>query len=218
MTRSSSEPSKSVVLVVDDDPTIREAIKELLHSVSLESTAYSSAPAFLSGQLPDQTSCLITDVRLPGLGGLDLQAEMVKRHINIPIIFVTGYGDVEMSVRAMKAGAFGFLTKPFRAEDLLDAVRGALDEDRKRREYEDKAYDIRRRYDALSERQQEIMILVITGLMNKQVAAEIGIAEVTVKVHRHNIMHKLGARNVAELVRMAAVLELPQADYLRIQG
>jgi len=219
MKASSSEASNnSMVHVVDDDPDIREGIKALLDCVSLQSKAYGSAKEFFGSKLPDQASCLILDVRLPGLSGFDFQNELARRNINFPIIFITGYGDVRMSVEAIKAGAFEFLTKPFRGEDLLDAVRGALDGDRKRREYEDKVHDTRRRYDALSERQQEIMSFVTTGLMNKQVAAAVGIAEVTVKVHRHNLMKKLGARSVADLVRMASILGLPPGNYLRVGG
>jgi FixJ family two-component response regulator len=149
------------------------------------------------------------DVRLPGLSGLDFQAELAKVNVNIPIIFITGYGDIPMSVKAMKAGAIEFLTKPIREQDLLDAVQAALDRDRTRRKSEEKILDLRTRYDALSRREQEVMSLVTAGLMNKQVAAEIGIVEVTVKVHRHNIMKKLGAKTLADLVRMADALGLP---------
>ena len=208
---SSEQSSDSVVLVVDDDPDVREGIETLLHSVSLQSKAYASASEFFGSKLSDQPSCLILDVRLPGLSGFEFQAELAKGHISIPIIFITGHGDVRMSVKAMKAGAVEFLTKPFREQDLLDAVRVALDRDRKRREFEDTIHDLRLRYNALSRREQEVMIFVVAGLMNKQVAAEIGIAEVTTKVHRHNLMKKLGARSLADLVRMAGILRLPHA-------
>jgi FixJ family two-component response regulator len=197
-----------IVLVIDDDPDVRDGLKALLHSVNLESKVYRSAPEFFRSKLPDQVSCLILDVRLPGLSGLDFQAELAKVNINIPIIFITGYGDIPMSVKAMKAGAVEFLTKPVREQDLLDAVRSALDQDRERRKSEEQMYDLRTRFDALSPREQEVMGLVAAGLMNKQVAAEIGIVEVTVKVHRHNIMKKLGARSLADLVRMADALGL----------
>jgi FixJ family two-component response regulator len=151
---------------------------------------------------------LILDVRLPGLSGLDFQAELAKVNINIPIIFITGYGDIPMSVKAMKAGAVEFLTKPVREQDLLDAVRAALNQDRERRKSEERMHDLRARFEALSQREQEVMGLVAAGLMNKQVAAEIGIVEVTVKVHRHNIMKKLGAKSLADLVRMSDALGL----------
>jgi FixJ family two-component response regulator len=151
---------------------------------------------------------LILDVRLPGLSGLDFQAELAKVNINIPIIFITGYGDIPMSVKAMKAGAVEFLTKPVREQDLLDAVRAALNQDRERRKSEERMHDLHARFEALSQREQEVMGLVAAGLMNKQVAAEIGIVEVTVKVHRHNIMKKLGAKSLADLVRMSDALGL----------
>jgi FixJ family two-component response regulator len=198
-----------IVLVIDDDPDVREGLRALFQSVNLESRAYRSAPEFFRSKLPDQVSCLILDVRLPGLSGLDFQAELAKVNVNIPIIFITGYGDIPMSVKAMKAGAIEFLTKPIREQDLLDAVRAALDRDRARRKSEERILDLRTRFDALSRREQEVMGLVTAGLMNKQVAAEIGIVEVTVKVHRHNIMKKLGAKTLADLVRMADALGLP---------
>jgi FixJ family two-component response regulator len=201
----------SIVIVIDDDSDVREGIGALLESVSLNSKAYASAAEFLRSKRSDQTSCLILDVRLQGLSGLDFQAELANLRINIPIVFITGYGDIGMSVKAMKAGAVEFLIKPVREQDLLDAVRIALNRDRQRRDGEDKTDDLRSRYNALSQRQQEVMTLVVTGLMNKQVAAEIGIAEVTVKVHRHNIMKKLGAKSLPELVRMADILEPPHA-------
>ena len=198
-----------IVLVIDDDPDVREGLRALFQSVNLDSRAYRSAPEFFRSKLPDQVSCLILDVRLPGLSGLDFQAELAKVNVNIPIIFITGYGDIPMSVKAMKAGAIEFLTKPIREQDLLDAVRAALDRDRTRRKSDEKILDLRTRFDALSRREQEVMGLVTAGLMNKQVAAEIGIVEVTVKVHRHNIMKKLGAKTLADLVRMADALGLP---------
>jgi FixJ family two-component response regulator len=201
-----------IVVVIDDDPDVREGLKALFQSVNLESRAFKSAPEFFRSKLPDQVSCLILDVRLPGLSGLDFQAELAKVNVNIPIIFITGFGDIPMSVKAMKAGAVEFLTKPIREQDLLDAVRAALDRDRMRRKSEEKIQDLRARFDALSAREQEVMSLVASGLMNKQVAAEIGIVEVTVKVHRHNIMKKLGARSLADLVRMADALGLSRSS------
>jgi FixJ family two-component response regulator len=204
----SQHDDEPIVLVIDDDPDVRDGLKALLHSVNLESKVYRSAPEFLRSRLPDQVSCLILDVRLPGLSGLDFQAELAKVNINIPIIFITGYGDIPMSVKAMKAGAVEFLTKPVREQDLLDAVRAALNQDRERRKSEERMRDLRTRFEALSQREQEVMGLVAAGLMNKQVAAEIGIVEVTVKVHRHNIMKKLGAKSLADLVRMSDALGL----------
>jgi FixJ family two-component response regulator len=204
----SQHDDEPIVLVIDDDPDVRDGLKALLHSVNLESKVYKSAPEFLRSKLPDQVSCLILDVRLPGLSGLDFQAELAKVNINIPIIFITGYGDIPMSVKAMKAGAVEFLTKPVREQDLLDAVRAALNQDRERRKSEERMQDLRTRFEALSQREQEVMGLVAAGLMNKQVAAEIGIVEVTVKVHRHNIMKKLGAKSLADLVRMSDALGL----------
>jgi FixJ family two-component response regulator len=204
----SQHDDEPIVLVIDDDPDVRDGLRALLHSVNLESKVYRSAPEFLRSKLPDQVSCLILDVRLPGLSGLDFQAELAKVNINIPIIFITGYGDIPMSVKAMKAGAVEFLTKPVREQDLLDAVRAALNQDRERRKSEERMHDLRARFEALSHREQEVMGLVAAGLMNKQVAAEIGIVEVTVKVHRHNIMKKLGAKSLADLVRMSDALGL----------
>jgi FixJ family two-component response regulator len=218
--RAAMEPAASpvqsddnpIVLVIDDDPDVREGLKALFESVNLQSRTYKSTPEFLRSKLPDQVSCLILDVRLPGLSGLDFQAELAKVNVNIPIIFITGFGDIPMSVKAMKAGAVEFLTKPIREQDLLDAVRAAIDRDRTRRKSEEKIQDLRTRFHALSAREQEVMSLVASGLMNKQVAAEIGIVEVTVKVHRHNIMKKLGAKSLADLVRMADALGLPRND------
>jgi len=207
-----SNEDDPLVLVVDDDPDVREGLRALFQSVNLKSKAYSSAPELFRSKLPDQVSCLILDVRLPGLSGLDFQTELAKVQINIPIIFITGHGDIPMSVKAMKAGAVEFLTKPIREQDLLDAVRAALDRDRHRRQHEKRAHNLRSRFEALSHREQEVMTLVAAGLMNKQVAAEIGISEVTVKVHRHNIMKKLGAQSLADLVRMADALGLPHRN------
>jgi FixJ family two-component response regulator len=212
MTPASSGHSRDpLVLVVDDDPLVRELIADVLASISLQSKAYASASEFFGSKVPDQATCLILDVRLPGLSGFDLQAELVQKRINIPIIFLSGYADIRMSVKAIKAGAVEFLTKPFREQDLLDAVRAALDRDRERREYEDKINDLHRRYNALSKREQEVMNLIVAGLMNKQIAKEVGLAEVTTKVHRHKLMKKLGARSLPDLVRMAGILGLPHA-------
>jgi len=199
-----------IVYIVDDDLDVREGLQSLLQSVGLRSEGFDSSAALLRSELADEVSCLVLDVRLPGLSGLDFQAELAKEQIRMPIIFITGHGDIPMSVKAMKAGAVEFLTKPIRELDLLDAVRIALDRDRARREHEKELQALRARYDSLSPREREVMRMVAAGLMNKQAAAEIGISEVTVKVHRHNIMQKLGARSLAELVRTADSLGIPR--------
>jgi FixJ family two-component response regulator len=201
--------SGPIIYIVDDDADVREGLQNLLQSVGLKSETFSSTTALLKSKLADEVSCLILDVRLPGLSGLDFQAEVSKEQINVPIIFITGHADVPMSVKAMKAGAVEFLTKPIREQDLLDAVRLALDRDRVRRQHEKEIQELRASYDSLSHREREVMRLVVAGLMNKQAAAEIGISEVTLKVHRHNIMKKLRARSLADLVRMAESLGIP---------
>jgi FixJ family two-component response regulator len=202
--------SVPIVYIVDDDADVREGLQNLLQSVGLRSETFSSTTALLKSKLADEASCLILDVRLPGLSGLDFQAEVAKEQIKVPIIFITGYADVPMSVKAMKAGAVEFLTKPIREQDLLDAVRTAVDRDRARRQHDSDMQELRANFDSLSLREREVMRLVVSGLMNKQAAAEIGISEVTLKVHRHNIMKKLRARSLAELVRMADSLGIPR--------
>jgi FixJ family two-component response regulator len=197
---------QSTVFVVDDDASIRDALKSLFGSVGLQAQAFASAPEFLQAKLPDTPSCLVLDVRLPGLSGLDFQAELAKANIQLPIIFITGHGDIPMTVRAMKAGAVEFLTKPFRDQELLDAVQLGLDRDRARRNSDKAVSSVRARYDSLTPREQEVIGLVTSGLMNKQIAAEIGVTEVTVKVHRGHVMRKMGAKSLAELVRMADAL------------
>jgi FixJ family two-component response regulator len=201
--RSESNP---IVFVVDDEAYVREGLSDLLSSIGLRSAAFGSTAEFLLSKPPNEVSCLILDVRLPGLGGLDFQTELAAANIGIPIIFITGHGDIPMTVRALKAGAIEFLTKPFRDQDILDAVRIAIDHDRARRDSARATHDLRFRFEALSPREHETIALVTAGLMNKQVAAEMGVSEVTVKVHRHNIMRKLGAKSLADLVRMADAL------------
>src|SRR4029077_7742265 len=177
----------SLIYVVDDDRDVREGLTALLESVGLSAVTFASTVDFLEYKRPDEPSCLILDVRLPGLSGLDLQAELSKAGVDIPIIFVTGYGDIPMTVGAMKAGAVDFLTKPVREQDLLDAVRRALDSDRAKRELEAKIRNLRARFETLSNREVQVMARVCAGLMNKQGAAEIGVSEITFKVHRHNV-------------------------------
>jgi FixJ family two-component response regulator len=197
---------KQIVFVVDDDASMRQALGNLIQSVGLHVETFASAQEFLAVKLPDAACCLILDVRLPGLSGLDFQAKLAGSKIAIPIIFITAHGDIPMSVRAMKAGAVEFLPKPFRDQDLLDAVQVALDRDKARHEGERTRSDLRLRFETLTPREQEVMACVTGGLMNKQVAAEIGITENTVKVHRGNVTKKMGAKSFAELVRMADVL------------
>jgi len=198
----------AVVFVVDDDASLRQALVSLLQSVGLRVEAFGSAADFLKkGQLRDvAAACLVLDVRLPGVSGLDFQAELTKAKIQIPIIFISGFGDIPMTVRAMKAGAVEFLTKPFRDQDLLDAVQLALERDRERRAQESAVSKLRARFEALTPREQEVIGLVTAGLMNKQIASELGVSEITAKVHRGNIMRKMGARSLPELVRMADAL------------
>jgi FixJ family two-component response regulator len=202
----SKEPAKSIVFIVDDDASMRQALARLFRSVDLEAEAFGSTADMLRHEFPDAPSCLVLDVRLPGLSGLDFQAELTKAQIKIPIIFMTGHGDVPMSVKAMKAGAVDFLTKPFRDQDMLDAVGLAIENDRKRRSGESAMTDVRTRFETLTARERQIMGLVTTGLMNKQVAAEVGLSLITVKIHRGHIMRKMHARSLAELVRMADAL------------
>ncbi len=196
---------------MDDDLDVREGLRSLLQSIGLRSQAYGSATDFLTVERPDGVSCLILDVRLPGLSGLDFQAELAGTQTTIPIIFLTGHGDIPMTVKAMKGGAVEFLSKPVRDQDLLDAVRIALDRDRAQREEFSKLRDLRGLYNSLSMREQQVMGLVCSGKMNKQTAAELGISEITVKVHRHNVFKKLGAKTLPDLVRMADLLEIPRA-------
>jgi FixJ family two-component response regulator len=198
--------AQELVFVIDDDASMRTSLSSLFRSVGLKVEAFDSAADFLKIGRPDTASCLVLDVRLPGVSGLDFQAELVKANIRIPIVFITGHGDIPMTVKAMKAGAVEFLTKPFREQDLLDAVRLGLERDRTRRAGEAILSELRGRFEALTSREQEVMAFVTSGLMNKQIAADLGVSEITVKVHRGNVMRKMGAKSLADLVRMADVL------------
>jgi len=198
-----------VVFVVDDDPSVRSSLRFLLSSVGLQVESFDSAETFLQRTPPDAPSCLVLDVRLRGLSGLDFQRELAARNIRIPIVFVTGHGDIPMSVRAMKAGAIEFLTKPYRDQDLLDAVRIALERDRARREQEKDLTDLQQRFDSLTPREQEVISKVVSGMLNKQIAGELGTAENTVKVHRSRAMEKMNAQSFADLVRMIEKLKGP---------
>jgi FixJ family two-component response regulator len=202
----SASTKEPIVFVIDDDESMRRALTNLFQSVGLKVEVYSSASEMLLGKLPDVASCLVLDIRLPGLSGLDFQTELAKANIHIPIIFMTGHGDIPMTVRAMKGGAVDFLGKPFRDQDMLDAVVTAIERDRKRREADKVVVHLQALFETLTPREREVLPLVSSGLMNKQVAAELGLAEITVKLHRGHIMRKMEAKSLADLVRKAEIL------------
>ena len=204
--------AEATVFVVDDDESIREALRDLLESVGLRVETFASAPEFLQSRRSDVPGCLVLDIRLPGLSGLDLQREMAVANINTPIIFITGHGDIPMTVRAMKAGAVEFLTKPFRDQDLLDAIQQALGRDRAARQEQADTAELRSRFNSLTPRESEVFALVVTGLLNKQIALQLGTSEITIKQHRHQVMRKMEADSFAELVRMAEKLGIPATE------
>ena len=195
-----------IVFVVDDDASMRRALTNLFESVGLKVEAFGSAPQLLQAKPPEVPSCLVLDIRLPGVSGLELQSDLAKANIHTPIIFITGHADIPMTVRAMKGGAIDFLTKPVRDQDILDAVQAAIERDRKRRDLNKTVSNVKSRFESLSSRERDVLALVTSGLMNKQVAAQLGLAEITVKIYRGQIMRKMGAKSLADLVRMSEAL------------
>jgi FixJ family two-component response regulator len=203
---------EQIVFVVDDDESMRVALTYLFRSMNLQVEVFSTATALLESKLPNIASCLVLDIRLPGVNGLEFQDVLAKAGIHIPIVFMTGHGDIPMSVKAMKAGAVDFLPKPFRDQDMLDAVIRALEQDRKRRDSETAVSQLRHLFETLTPREREVLALVISGLMNKQIAHRLEVSEITVKIHRGHVMKKMEARSLADLVRMAELLEIKRTN------
>lgn len=204
-------PETAVVHIVDDDPSLRQALDSLFRSMQLGTRSFSCTQDFLAASHPDLPSCLVLDIRLPGMSGLDFQQSLSSSGVHLPVVLMTGHADIPMTVRGMKAGAVDFLTKPFRDQDMLDAVSSAIEKDRQRRTADGELAALRKNYDALSPREREVMKMVVAGRLNKQVASDLHLAEVTVKIHRGAVMRKMGARSVADLVRMSESLKLPRA-------
>jgi FixJ family two-component response regulator len=203
-------PNLPLVVIVDDDPAVRESLDSLFRSVGMATRVFGSPAEMLQALLPDEPGCIILDVRLPGMSGLDFQDQLGRQGIALPIVFMTGHGDIPMTVRAMKAGAFDFLAKPFRDQEMLDAVTAAIERDRQRRSATAALDDLRAAYQTLTPREREVMTHVVAGLMNKQVAGVLGLSEITVKIHRGNVMRKMSVRTLADLVRLAEALSLPK--------
>jgi len=203
----SAPNEKPLVHVVDDDASMRGALKDLFDSIGLQSETYATAEDFLSAHLSDRPGCIVLDIRLPDMNGLEFQGRLIQSGVGIPVVMMTGFGDIPMTVHAMKHGAVDFLSKPFRDQDMLDAVMAAIERDRQRRTVENDVSQLEQRFETLSRREQEVMLLVATGKMNKQVAGDLGLTEITVKIHRGAAMHKMRARTYADLVRMAEVLK-----------
>jgi FixJ family two-component response regulator len=207
--------TEPVIFVVDDDDSMRRALVRLLHSVKMRVQIFASAEEFFRTERPDVPSCIVLDVRLPGLSGLDFQAELAKEGTRIPIVFITGHGDIPMTVQAIQAGAIDFLEKPFRDQDLLDAVARAIQRDQQRRVQDRAIYDLRVHFELLTPRERQIMVMVTEGLMSKQIAAKIDLSEITVKIHRSHLMKKMNAKTVAELVKMVEALGIARATAQR---